>query len=83
MYNDLGQYDYNGETYIDDIEDKVGKIDWSKYYYVGQFKNNSKIPDGIGITVWNSGDTFFIYSFIYVSMKDITEMEWWVEMEDI
>ena len=57
-YEELGQFDYDGETYVDDIGEKIGELSGSKYIYKGQFKEKSKIADGVGICVWDSGDTF-------------------------
>ena len=49
LYFLLGQYDYSNENYTEGIGEKTGSLDGSKIIYFGQFKNKSKIADGIGI----------------------------------
>ena len=57
-YLELGQFDYQGETYTEDFGDKVDIAhDGTKYYYVGQFKNGTNKRDGIGMIVWVDGYT--------------------------
>ena len=57
-YEEIGQFDYANENYTDDLKEKVGKSKSGiKWIYVGQFKAGTNIKDGIGITVWESGDT--------------------------
>ena len=48
-YSELGQYGYEGETYTEDIGEKIDINDkGKKYYYIGQFKKGTNQWDGIG-----------------------------------
>ena len=59
IYNQLGQYDYGRADCTGDLMQKTGTSKTGKkILYIGQFKTGTKIEDGIGISVWNSGDTF-------------------------
>ena len=55
----MGQYDYQGETYMEDFKPLIRcEGERWKWIYIGQLKNKTNIRDGIGIIVWNNGDTF-------------------------
>ena len=58
-YSELGQYGYEGETYTEDIGEKIdiGVVSGVKYYYVGQFKKGTNQREGIGISVGEDGST--------------------------
>ena len=57
IYEKLGQFDYAGESYTEDFEVVVGSGSNGQYYYIGQLKFGTQLGDGIGIIVWESGDT--------------------------
>ena len=58
-YFELGQFGYEGETYTEDIGEKIGTnvATGEKYYYVGQFLKGTNLREGIGITVRKDGAT--------------------------
>ena len=59
VYKKLGQFNYWGTDYTDDLQEDVGtNSKGNKRIYTGQYKEGTKIMDGIGIMVWSKGDTY-------------------------
>ena len=58
IYNKMGQFDYKGKKYTEDLKEYIGKNDKeNKCIYIGQVKKGTEILDGIGICVWDHGAT--------------------------
>ena len=58
-YDKLGQFDYAGEKYTEDLKKLKLKNDAGKQLiYIGQLKKGTEIADGIGIEVWNNGNIY-------------------------
>ena len=57
-YSDLGQYKFEGETYLEDFGEKIDTDNLGiKYYYIGQFRKGTNKRDGVGISVYEDGFT--------------------------
>ena len=57
-YKKLGQYDYGKDSDVTDIQEYVetDMFGW-RSIYIGQVKEGTNIKDGIGIRVWEDGNT--------------------------
>jgi hypothetical protein len=49
----VGRLQFEPEELVDIMSHFGTTSDCSKYFYVGQWKPNSKIKDGIGLWIWN------------------------------
>ena len=57
-YDKLSQFDYKGEEDTKDLKEQTGKNKAGhQWIYIGQFKKEADIGEGIGICVCETGST--------------------------
>ena len=72
-YLELGQYDYEGEEYLENFGEKIGtNTNGLKYHYIGHFKKGTNGRDGIGISVTENEYTILLFIIFLIFTKAIT-----------